>query len=307
MRAHWVFLVAATLTAAVPTAGHIGARVFPFYEIPVGYLPDLTDGSVLDWEEAVPGPSIEIGDLTAESGVGDKPSLDPADLAYRVFLGWSPELQRIYVAVERIDDIYVNEYDPTSFGNWMNDSVQFMIDADHSGGRYGFSQSDLEHMTHEEIGRLTGASAQRYWATAEGPDRLIRFVGQASWVLDSPWTAAGGIQRGESPNYSLVELMVTPWDDLVWTGLEASTQSFLQGGRIVGFGITLADYDDRARRLDNVYHVDGVYNLGGVTGEGSDAAMLADGILVCLDGCSGEPPSAITVDSWGRIKATFGQ
>ena len=295
-----LFAVASSLTPGA-AAAHVGQLIYPFYEIPRADLPDLSDGDVLDWEAAVPGPSLQLGDLQSILGIGDGTSIDPGDLTYQIYLGWSSETQRIYVAVESVDDIYVNDYGGTGLGSITdNDSVTFMVDGDHSGGRYTFYQGE-DGISDAKRRRLTGSTAQLYHAIAASPDRHVDAYG-ALWLDEAPWTEAGGLQRGENPSYSLVELAVTPWDEIDPGRPDGSVGSTLSAGRIVGFQIALVDFDDTIRRQDNVYVMEGYYNIGGISGEVADASLFADGILVGY-GEAFPAGSAVRPSAWARIKA----
>ena len=94
---------------AIPAHGHQGNSILPVYEFPPAWLPDLHDGSVRDWEDALPGPSFTSFDLLSVRAAAYQ-TPDPFDLSVRGFLGWSFQEQRLYIAVERIDDVYVNTY-----------------------------------------------------------------------------------------------------------------------------------------------------------------------------------------------------
>ena len=106
---------------------HVGDRVFPVYEVPPGYI-DVTDGSAEDWGDFCPGPTLTLADFSPIN-IGDAPYVDPGDLTCRVFVGWSAKEQQVYFAVERIDDVYVNEYDGTGVQDiWRHDGVEMYVD-----------------------------------------------------------------------------------------------------------------------------------------------------------------------------------
>ena len=60
-------------------SAHVGDRVFEVWEIPSSDLPDLHDGSLEDWDSAVPNSSMDIFDFTRRFGDG---KVDPEDLAF---------------------------------------------------------------------------------------------------------------------------------------------------------------------------------------------------------------------------------
>ena len=109
----------------------------------------------------------------------------------------------------------------------------------------------------------------------------------------------------------MVEFALTAWDDLNWEGPGLSRRSVLEAGKIIGFQILVYDADHSG--LDGFYTlatstVIGEAHTDGVTFRHDFFAdNLVDGELIpCFRGdCSGGKRTAITQDSWGRIKASF--
>ena len=129
------------LVLAGSAHAHIGEKVFLIFEIPDADLGDLDlfDGDIADWEDVVGDASLTPEDFFADPTVGDGAQYDPADMDYRVWLGWNNTNNRLYLAAERTDNVYINEYAggaPASV--WQHDSIEFMVDGDHSGGQYNF-------------------------------------------------------------------------------------------------------------------------------------------------------------------------
>ena len=295
--------VAALLTASLagPASAHQGDIIYPIYELPTSDLPDLHDGTLEDWEGVLPNASLDHNDFISWGRGGSTtqgPPPDPDDLAFRVFLAWHSASQRIYMAVERLDDVY------------MNEGAQLMIDGDHSGGQFWFPE--WGGYSHEESMRLYETQAQIYSASPEeGEARLTSGMPGRMWMVDAPWADAGGFQQGDGPNHSVVEVAVTAWDDLDWHGPEVSKRSVLEAGKIVGFQVRIFDMDE-AMRLDGIYvlalsTVQFFTEDGGASHDGF-ADNFVDGELIpCERGdCSGAT-TAVFQDSWGRIKASFRQ
>ena len=302
MRSAPVRILAALLPAALAGAAsaHFGDIVYPIYELPTSDLPDLHDGTLEDWEEVLPNASLNHNEFQLLGGPGE--GIDPSDLACRVFLAWHHASQRIYMAVERLDDVYL---DPSVERDAL---TALMVDGDHSGGQFiwwGDAYSE------EERKRLNEAQAQLY---SVGPEPIIedRLLVGGSWarplVSLPPWATVGGFQYGESPKLSVVEFAVTAWDDLDWRGPELSTRSDLEAGKTIGFWVWVFDKDERP--VDG-----GIYALPepimfeeAPTGSSNHffAENSVDGELTpCYQGdCSGAT-TAVSQDSWGRIKASF--
>ena len=105
---------------------------------------DVTDGSVEDWENIVGEPTLTPLDFAEPYGG----SYDPSDMDFRIWLGWHDATDRIFFAMERVDDVYVNEFDREDedlFIPFFHDSsVEFAVDGDHSGGAVSPEESPGE-------------------------------------------------------------------------------------------------------------------------------------------------------------------
>ena len=259
----------------VLAGAHLGETIFPIYEIPTRDLPDLLDNSLEDWEAALPNLSLSTQDLVSTLGL----TPDPGNLAVGVYLAWHNASQRIYIAIERIDDVFEPDLDNTAF----------LVDGDHSGGRFQNFTAGSE----VERRRLQFAQVQMYFVRAGRP---FGSMGQL-WLNYPPNLSGGGFMDG--PNYSAVEFAITPWDDVDPSGPELSTRSKLEPGRIIGFQIMLLDSDAPGQ-------ISGSFTLSPGT-DFDTADLFVDGLLLSCEvaDCSHATETAVRADSWGRIKAGF--
>ena len=106
----------------------------------------------------------------------------------------------------------------------------------------------------------------------------------------------------------MIELYVTPFDRWgTWDGPEGSVVSDLQGGKVIGFGIVLNDWDppDRGVALtpEAMEPLDDLPPSLLVTQRRADSFI--DGILLSSDPAGPENGSAVEPVSWGRIKASL--
>lgn len=295
------------LALSSSAGAHIGTKIYPIYELSTSDLPDLHDGTLNDWEDVLPGASLDQNEF-APLNVADGAGINPADLAYRVFFAWHSGRQVLYFAIERVDDKYVNTYAGGDLTNlWQYDSIEFMLDGDHTGGAY--NGWDAAVYSAEEIKLLTNFQAQQYVGIAEAPDnRLLGYQGNGQgWVTLPPYADAGGFSEGESPNTSVLEMYLTPWDELNWQGPEVSKRSVLKADKIIGFQISVPDFDAGCYSCDpGGYH--GFHTLSGQPNTWRLAENFVDGQLIPCDtgDCGSAPtPTAVQSDSWARIKASF--
>lgn len=286
------------LAATPPAAGHVGTFVYPIYELPTADLPDLRDGTLDDWEDVLPDAVLDQSHFTAE-GAG---AADASTFAFRVFLAWHHASQRIYFAVERVDDVYL----PPGPGFSGEGVTTLLVDGDHSGGQYYFYEQEGYSAT--EVKRMTCSQAQFYTVRPEELDgELIYVPDQLRWTAGVPWADVGGSQSGDSPNLSVVEMTVSAWDNLNWEGPELSERSRLEAGRVIGFDIQMQDFDEEGFPAGS-YRMALPTRFGEVPYRHWEFAdNFIDGWLVPCDtgDCSRGPNTAVVGDSWGRIKASF--
>jgi hypothetical protein len=294
-----VFAIVLVFGLAGRAEAHIGDRLYPFYELTEEDVAriDLRDVSVADWEAVIGEPSMTPMDFYADPTVGEGAPYDPMDLDYRIWLAWRRSNNTLWVGHERIDDVYINEYDGGDLSQlWRHDSLEFLVDGDHSGG--DFSGSADPNWTDEERKLNTNRTAQQYVAIAVTPDgRHVGYLGAgAEWVNALPYSDGGGGAYGRDPTVAILEFYITPFDDLIWHSPEDSQVSELYPGKIIGFTINIPDFDAAPSQYR------GYHTMSGSAATWRYAERFVDGLLI-----GAEKPTAVENSAWGRIKAAFGK
>ena len=289
MRAKWigVLTLASGLVFSGQVHGHFGDRIIPILEITDDMLAQIElDGLIDEWPELYGEPTLTPLDFS-------RYPYDPADLDFRIWLGWHDATDRIYAGAVFFDDVYWTDYKEADPEGWENeDSMQLIIDGDHSGGHF---LTD----SHGYLGLETYSLAQPYDAIARIPVGPNVGIWGASisidirepvydWMVKPPYSEGSGGVYGENPTVSVIEFYVTPFDALSWgDDPQESTVSNLQAGRVIGLEVVVFDVDRgkgiRIKRLAN-----------GLADRWAEA--FADGVLI------GASDSAVREDSWGRIK-----
>ena len=271
---------------------------------------DVTDGSVEDWEIIVGEPTLTPLDFAETYFFGPfvVGSYDPSDMDFRIWLGWHDATDRIFFAMERVDDVYVNEFDREDeyldMMLWHDSSVEFAVDGDHSGGAVFPEESPEERVWQVQffvaLGEVFDGGSQV--GLMPRADLL-----NAEWLIQPPFAHGGGAAVGGSPIFSVTEFYVTPFDRLVPTGdPEDSDGSDLFAGKIIGFNIEVFDVDDQpGLETMHLLAVPPSYESFSDLLRGS-ADYFADGVLMTPDGLSSED-SAVESDSWARIKASLSE
>ncbi len=305
VRCNAAWLTAFCLCLPALALAHVGDRIYPISYLSDDMLEqiDLKDGLVDEWYEVVGEPSMTLLDF----GEVDQGSPDPSDLDFRIWLAWHDDPARFYVAFVGSDDIYKNDHDYNvdefSVQDHMdqNDGISLVIDGDHGGGA-GCEKSGCTM----EAAVETRERSQRYDAIAHTPDgpklddSYTRFsTGGLAWNALPPYADSGGSVVGENPTISVIELYVTPFDYWAYDDIEGSMVSDLTAGQVIGFGITVNEFDPPD------------INWGVPWVEGTQPAdhfwdmllLKADGYLDGLLLSAGD--TAVEAVSWGRIKASL--
>ena len=295
-----IFLV---LILALSVRAHVGDRIFPIPEIPDEVLDELNvrDRSLEDWEDVGLYPVLTAMDFYADPTVGEGAPYSPEDLDYRIWLGWNGSTSRLYFAMERIDDIFVNEYAGGNLGDtWRHDgSFEFMVDGDHSGGDYS-NAADPAWMD-EEKQLAHNRTAQQFVGISDAPDgHHIGYQGAGTeWFTALPYADASGGTMGEAPAVSILEFFVTPGDDIIWNSEADSKFSELFPGKIIGFDISIPDFDTKPSKYRAFHTLERFFPGRNTWRYASD---FVDGRLL-----SAQEETPVEDISWARIKASFRQ
>lgn len=284
-----VFLL--VLSGSGALHAHFGDLIYPVFEVPPGDIPVIGDGTLEDWDAALPNVTLTHNEVSTQFGTLPNPS----DLAFQVFLAWSSQEQQIYVAFEGLDD-YEEE----------GDSFRIAVDADHSGGRFRFLEDEVP--SEDERRSLNGQTAQRYLIgrnTETGELRLRIWPDEPIELLSKPWTDWDAEIIGEQPLSFRIEMAITPFDAIrTDIGIEAG-RAVLEAGNFIGFQIRISDID---RNNDGELHFLPPYGSGFTEFSRTnwDADFFADGELIGCEqpGCA-IPSTSVGKNSWGRIKASF--
>ena len=284
----------ASLLLGLPdlTWAHFGDRVFPIYQLTDEDLAriDLRDGSVEEWFDIVGEATMVAFDFN----FADQNSLyDPMDMDFRIWLGWHDATNRIYGAMERVDDYFIRfegdrEYDLFSL-IFHDSAIIVCVDGDHSADSLPDGPEKYEMAQGYVIVGETYPGGSQVFSDNFRTDR------EFTWYLVPPYSDAGGSIFGERPTVSVTEFYLTPFDLFLYNSPEDSQVSKLSAGQVIGFTIWVND-DDGSDEIEECCSY-----LLGAPGFGVSATKYVDGLLL------GEFPDDSAVESitWARIKATF--
>ena len=231
MRTIPFLLAIAIMLTAISSEARWQDRLYPFRELTDEMVAqiDLKDGSIEDWLEVLGEPT-----LTGLDFAGYPDDYDPSSYDCRLWLAWHEAADRLYIAAEIVDDIYVDIEKPSS-GYYGDSTVWFFVDGDMSGGNLRDRVSFFHMM-----------QAQHYTAfarTYRNKSNVDLEIVISTWMDQLPYADGGGDMVDSQPIISVVEFFVTPFDHLIWDAPEKSAISDLFEGKTIGFALSLADMD----------------------------------------------------------------
>ena len=266
-------------------------------------LLDRNDASVEDWVDAVGEPTLTPLDfyLWSHPTMISYDQLDPSNLDFRIWLGWSGD-GRIHFAGEFADDVYENNYGEFGPGfpfHGFDDSIGLLVDGDHTGGGYWGSHENMAPGTKPNM------QAQYYQAISRvpsGPTIILPGTTDTAdddwWMVSPPFAEGGGGVVGENPTFWVIEVSVTCFDRMNRLDPEDSVVSHFTEGKTIGFDVGVYDHDLKDSRRHAWYML---LDPDELTWAGADD--FVDGLLV---GPGGEyRNSAVQSVSWARIKASL--
>ncbi|MBT4499562.1 MAG: hypothetical protein HOC74_17670 [Gemmatimonadetes bacterium] len=263
---------------------------------------ELDDGSIADWEELLGFPAVLALDLNYETTVGTG-GFEPEALDFAIWLGYHAATSRLYVAMERVDGDFVNEY--VGEGNMLahDGAIEVRVDGDRSGGDYAFDADCCE--MEDEWKALNNRQAQSYAAILGADEQMyIRPAGAAEWTAAPPYASGGGEHR--SDGHTVLEFYVTLFDELIWDSSEESVPTPMPSGPIgsfksIGLDLIVPDYQNAPGNLH------ALPSLSGQVDSRASADVFAEAVLIAEDihaECFGEDcfESAVRPLGWARIK-----
>ena len=303
-----IMLQASAVSAHVPIPGIDSGTLFQW---PAGLEPTL-DGDLSEWD-IVPEDYYVPFESHYEYYLGLGHENDESNLSFRVVGSWSAGTNRLYLMMERFDNLWVR----TGFGQTAagDDSWEIMIDADHGGDRHFALPDDYED--EDERQRNQGRFAQNahyVWPDMPDANRAVGwkwfFNSKSTWHDVPPWgdygfQLDGEVNSGEAT--ARIEVMTIAWDDFHWVGPDESLVHTFTEGNTIGLGWVVHDIDNTAE--DNGGASAGGWGINPNIQMWFDCVNCSDFLLAPMDPrvdfSSVETGTSVEEDSWGRIKAAY--
>ncbi|MBT5060560.1 MAG: hypothetical protein HOM68_28710 [Gemmatimonadetes bacterium] len=287
-------VVSLDIVASTAARAHLPSGItIEAFQFPDGLTP-VVDGDLADWGLA--GPGLTLADFT--DLVAGSPA-DALDLDAEVWVGWNDSDNRLYVAARVRDDIHQVDRPAGSAARiFQDDDLEIFLDPDHSGGQY----ADFSDLSLQEQFAANGSTASHFVLAGPHPDgiSLVNFSAASWYALEQGAHSEAAVRFvGEPGGAGTVtyEFSATPFDLVNVTADFLSRSHDLRDGEVIGFNLEFSDYDTRSEVFDAKWSLSGGQNAFRLSERFTDLrlAALEDRFQ----------PTAVTPNSWARIKASF--
>lgn len=210
---------------------------FRIYQFPHDRMPRI-DGDTSDWDMVTGEYIIGSDQLTDNKTEGPLlPAMDPEDLDVRVRVGWVKGLNRLYFLYEAYDNDWNMYYK-------RGDIFEPVVDADLSGGQYGFNPQLDAHGSYFSFKGIHAQNYHIFTPSGEGRDWAL-IPGCNPWIRELPWANYAysyDFREGESGRL-VCEFWITPFDYAPYDGPSRAVVSNLVENAIIGLSWSVLDYD----------------------------------------------------------------
>lgn len=260
------------------------------------------DGVENDWAWIDPSFAMMTQDQQQD---GDKALPTREDLDFTYFFAYSAPPENMLYYFMRVQDNYLRVLEVNPSRYWVDDSLQLVIDADHSGAG-SFLGNNLDEVAtgqryHIRVLPVPGQPAawndqvQRVDIPALGWSSDIYQGAPTQW-FELAWTLspAGAGQGSTNVTYTY-EFRLALWD-IYGQSPEESVRHIFEPGQVLHLGMSVFDDDDDEQGMTNR-----LVPIGGAQRQDQLADQMVD--YFALEAGEGSILTAVENESWGRIKS----
>ncbi|HID11130.1 MAG TPA: hypothetical protein EYP17_07495 [Candidatus Latescibacteria bacterium] len=300
MKVGWIALMACVLVGGL--AGMVYSHVGPDIYIPQVDPARITiDGLGTEWEDPTFYPQeymITPDDLGGNVTGGDLP---PADDWYGIlYLGWSAPPDNMLYGYSRVTDDILNDEAARNGDAWRDDTIEIIVDADHSGGNYREGWALHAETAQQFCIRMTQVPLPIPIEGAQDEDKTQWHIWarpEAKWVTkpEYMYAALDHPETRENCTYAW-EWKMALWDE-VGASPEESKRHINKLGDCIGLVIQWDDSDAELDKRDDQPGTQGP--------EGNESWTTADHLNDAYFVENPLLPPAVEASSWGVVKASF--
>jgi hypothetical protein len=248
------------------------------------------DGNLAEWGSYPDWNVLTFADDFIDNSFGTVKDLNTLDFTGKV--AWHGGTNMLYWAFDVYDDAHVNESAKGQCLYWIQDDLEWYIDADNSGGNYN---------GHEPEGVARCGPAQQVAMMIGGVGDDVCTCSASKWSMDAPYQYWAGkvtvTATGTQTTYEVGSILFDFLDETP----DASTIHQLFEGDVIGMSW---DIDDQDVSGDTKTQTTAWYTTA-LKGLFYQADNLNDVVMAPAEWSVSGGPTAVESQSWGAVKATF--
>jgi hypothetical protein len=247
------------------------------------------DGNLAEWDTYPDWNVWTFADNFIDNSFGTVKDLTTLDFTGK--LAWHAGTNMLYYAFDVYDDFHVNESAKGECLYWIQDDLEWYIDADNSGGSYNGNEP-------EGVFRCGPAQQAAMMVGGVGDD--ICTCSASKWSVEAPYTFWAGIVTEEATGTQTTYEIATMLFDFLDETPDASSIHQLSEGDVIGMSWDIEDQDvsGDAKNQTTAWYTTSLTALYREADNLNDVEMSPADWEV-----SGA--TAVESQSWGAIKATY--
>jgi len=287
------------LCLLIPASATAQRWAFGEDEVPTLYAVGITgsmvpniDGDLSDWTSYPEWNVWTFADNFIDNSFGTVKDLNTLDFTGK--LAWHPGSNMLYYAFDVYDDVHIQESAKGACQYWIQDDLEWYIDADNSGGSYNGNEP-------EGVRRCGPAQQEAMLVGGVGDDLCT--CSASKWVMEAPYLFVAGTvtetATGTQTTYEVARMLFDFLDETP----EASSIHQLSEGDVIGMSWDIEDQDQSG---DGKSQTTAWYTTS-LTALYREADNLNDVQMSPLEWGVAGGATAVESNSWGAVKATFAE
>jgi hypothetical protein len=256
----------------------------------VGIMGDAVpniDGDLSEWASYPEWNILTFADHFIDNSFGTVKDLQSLDFTGKV--AWHAGTNMLYFAFDVYDDVHVQQSAKGECLYWMQDDLEWYVDADNSGGSYNGNEP-------EGVRRCGPAQQEAMMIGGVGND--ICTCSASKWSMEAPYLYWAGMvtetAAGTQTTYEVGRMLFDFLDETP----EASTIHDLTEGDMIGMSFDVDDQDVSGGNQTTAWYTTALTALYREADNLNDLQMApAEWTVSSI--------TAVESSSWGAVKATF--
>lgn len=260
----------------------------------VGIIGDVVpniDGDLSEWQNYPAWNVLTFVDDFIDNSFGTVKNLNSLDFTGKV--AWHPGTNMLYWAFDVWDDIYVQESAPGECLYFIQDDLEWYINASASGGLYNWGNEP------EGVPRCAYAQQEAMLVGGVGDD--VCTCSASKWSMEAPYLYWAGtttpLAHGHRTTYEVARMLFDWLDET--PGTSTIHQLQLNGLIKMSFDIDDQDVSGAGKSQTTAWYTTPLTALY------MNANNLNDMIMAPLEWALSDAPTAVETATWGSIKTTY--